>query len=223
MWTCQSRLVLSRFERTSSRHWCKGQLRAEQIIFCVKKHTRNQSQTSVGDDNRPDPNLPFFAKGLSSLRYNTGASAYVSWCFKHATAYVDRFVPGSCFTLDRNPSHQVKRSLMDAASESAAVVKAHVAKECVATYREPSGILRFPYLVPSGPYQQVWDWDASHMGVGLLSYGGAPYLRGSMMNFLDHVRCVLANRACALDGCGVSADGPSDWRSAGMHHPHGLQ
>ena len=82
---------------------------------------------------------------------------------------------------------------MDAA---VAAVRGHVARECGVTYREPSGILRFKYLVPAGPYNQCWDWDASHMGVGLLRFGGAPYLAGSMLNFLDHVCARLL--ACCL-------------------------
>jgi hypothetical protein len=72
----------------------------------------------------------------------------------------------------------------------AVLVREHVTKHHAATFREPAGIMRFKYLVPSGFYTQLWDWDASHMGVGLLSFGGAPYLRGSMTNFLDHV-CVI--------------------------------
>lgn len=35
-------------------------------------------------------------------------------------------------------------------ASAAEAVKAHVAKECVATYKEPAGMLRFPYLVPAG-------------------------------------------------------------------------
>lgn len=76
-----------------------------------------------------------------------------------------------------------------------AAVKAHVAKEHAATYREPSGMLTHPYLVPAGPYTQVWDWDSAHMGVGLKAFGGLKYLRGSMMNFLEHVRSA---RVCGL-------------------------
>ncbi len=75
---------------------------------------------------------------------------------------------------------------LDTAAASA-LVREHVTKSHGNTFREPAGIMQFKYLVPSGFYTQLWDWDASHMGVGLLSFGGAPYLLGSMTNFLDHV------------------------------------
>jgi hypothetical protein len=34
----------------------------------------------------------------------------------------------------------------------------HTAANVNATWREPSGTLSFPYLVPAGPYAQCWDW-----------------------------------------------------------------
>ena len=36
-----------------------------------------------------------------------------------------------------------------------ALVRAHVAKAANATFREPSGKLRFKYLVPAGPYNEM--------------------------------------------------------------------
>lgn len=27
-------------------------------------------------------------------------------------------------------------------------------------YKEPKGAMKFPYLVPGGAYQDLWDWDA---------------------------------------------------------------
>ena len=67
------------------------------------------------------------------------------------------------------------------------IVKSHVASNFNQTFRQPSGSLVFPYLVPSGPYNELWDWDSFFMGVSLLDYGSLPYLRGSMLNFLDKV------------------------------------
>eukprot|EP00927_Polykrikos_kofoidii_P039958 TRINITY_DN34247_c0_g2_i1.p1 TRINITY_DN34247_c0_g2~~TRINITY_DN34247_c0_g2_i1.p1 ORF type:complete len:444 (-),score=56.21 TRINITY_DN34247_c0_g2_i1:108-1439(-) len=52
------------------------------------------------------------------------------------------------------------------------------------TWREPGGVLPFPYLVPAGPYEQEWDWDALFLGVATLPWGSQPYFEGSMMNFL---------------------------------------
>ena len=54
------------------------------------------------------------------------------------------------------------------------------------TFREPSGYLQYKYLVPAGPYDQLWDWDSMFLGIATLGEGSAPYLVGSMMNFLSH-------------------------------------
>eukprot|EP00298_Acanthocystis_sp_HF-20_P001834 c12293_g1_i1.p1 GENE.c12293_g1_i1~~c12293_g1_i1.p1 ORF type:complete len:400 (-),score=160.07 c12293_g1_i1:26-1225(-) len=55
-------------------------------------------------------------------------------------------------------------------------------------FKEPNGELIFPYIVPSGPYTQLWDWDAVFTGVGLLSVGSGPYLASSMLNFLHQAK-----------------------------------
>ena len=54
--------------------------------------------------------------------------------------------------------------------------------------KPPSGLLKHPYLVPSGPYFQLFDWDSYFMGVAL-SFGGAsaPPLENSVEDFLELV------------------------------------
>ena len=51
--------------------------------------------------------------------------------------------------------------------------------------KPPKGLLKHPYLVPSGPYFQLFDWDAYFMGVAL-SYDrvGRP-LADSVKDFLE--------------------------------------
>jgi len=51
--------------------------------------------------------------------------------------------------------------------------------------KPPAGILKHEYLVPAGPYTQLFDWDTYFMGVAL-SYDnvGMP-LEDSVKNFLD--------------------------------------
>jgi hypothetical protein len=66
------------------------------------------------------------------------------------------------------------------------LVKAHVAANAHLTFRPASGVLKFPYLVPGGPYNQTWDWDSLFMGVAMRNHGSTPYLAGTMRNFLDH-------------------------------------
>ena len=51
--------------------------------------------------------------------------------------------------------------------------------------KPPAGILKHEYLVPAGPYTQLFDWDTYFMGVALSYDGvGAP-LENSARNFLD--------------------------------------
>ena len=70
--------------------------------------------------------------------------------------------------------------------EDVALVKQHVLLSANSTFRSPFGFLKYPYLVPGGPYNQTWDWDSLFLGVALRNYGSLPYLAGTMRNFLDH-------------------------------------
>jgi alpha,alpha-trehalase len=66
------------------------------------------------------------------------------------------------------------------------LVYEHVKKNARATFKEPSGHLKYKYLVPGGPYNQLWDWDSFFMGVAMFEFGSAEYLSGSMKNFLSN-------------------------------------
>ena len=48
------------------------------------------------------------------------------------------------------------------------MVYSHVQQSAHLTFREPAGVLKFKYLVPAGPYNQMWDWDSLFMGVAML-------------------------------------------------------
>ncbi len=53
--------------------------------------------------------------------------------------------------------------------------------------KPPRGLLKYPYLVPSGPYFQLFDWDTYFMGVALsYNHEGMP-LENSVENFLSFV------------------------------------
>ena len=69
-------------------------------------------------------------------------------------------------------------------SADAALCRAHTANAANQTWRPPSGALAYPYLVPAGPYTQLWDWDSVFLGCATLSWGSRAYLEGSMANFL---------------------------------------
>ena len=92
---------------------------------------------------------------------------------------------------------------MDSASD-AATLRAHVSAQAHTTFCEPAGELIFPYICPGGFYRQLWDWDAVFAGIGSLPFGSAPYLCGSMMNFL-HKTDLATGR---VPGC-LTPIGPS--------------
>ena len=53
--------------------------------------------------------------------------------------------------------------------------------------KPPKGILKYPYLVPSGPYYQMFDWDSYFMGVTLsYNHQGKP-LATTVEDFLSFV------------------------------------
>lgn len=56
-----------------------------------------------------------------------------------------------------------------------------------AIVKPPQGLLKYPYLVPSGPYYELFDWDSYFMGVALsYDHQGQP-LATSVQDFLSFV------------------------------------
>ena len=84
------------------------------------------------------------------------------------------------------------------------LVRQHVADSANATFRPPSGTLKYSYLVPAGPYNEMWDWDSMFMGVALLDFGSLPYFSGTFMNFLDHTNVTDGEvQGCLVPGGGT--------------------
>lgn len=56
--------------------------------------------------------------------------------------------------------------------------------------RRAQGHLPYDYLVPAGPYQEQWDWDAFFMGVALAADISAEsiYLRNWTLNFIHNAK-----------------------------------
>ena len=101
-------------------------------------------------------------------------------------------------------------ALADPASDQT-LVQNHVQAEAAKTFRPAKGVLRYPYLVPAGPYEEMWDWDSMFMGVALSDYGAIPYFTGTFMNFL--VRCALsALSLCARELSGGTTGNRHDLR-----------
>ena len=51
--------------------------------------------------------------------------------------------------------------------------------------KPPSGLLKHEYMVPAGPYTQLFDWDTYFMGVALSYDGVGLPLENSVKDFLD--------------------------------------
>lgn len=54
--------------------------------------------------------------------------------------------------------------------------------------RRAKGALKYDYLVPGGPYEEQWDWDAFFVGISLLADipSEAIFLKGWALNYLYH-------------------------------------
>ncbi|MFA6410094.1 MAG: trehalase family glycosidase [Candidatus Buchananbacteria bacterium] len=56
--------------------------------------------------------------------------------------------------------------------------------------RKAAGYLKHDYLVPAGPYQEQWDWDAFFVGMSLASDipSEAIFLKNWALNYFEHTR-----------------------------------
>lgn len=71
--------------------------------------------------------------------------------------------------------------------------------------RKSSGILKHDYLVPGGPYDQLWDWDAYFIGKAISTWipSEAIYMKNTVLNILE-----VANDDGFCPGC-ITPDGLS--------------
>ena len=51
--------------------------------------------------------------------------------------------------------------------------------------RPAEGFLKYPYLIPAGFYQQMWDWDGYFMGTWFIGKGQPEYMQYWALNFLE--------------------------------------
>ncbi|MGH9430987.1 MAG: amylo-alpha-1,6-glucosidase [Terriglobia bacterium] len=70
-------------------------------------------------------------------------------------------------------------------SEITQLFKQHQLKENIV--KPPKGLLKHQYLVPSGPYFQLFDWDMYFMGVALSYDGVGQPVADSVKDFLEFV------------------------------------
>lgn len=83
-------------------------------------------------------------------------------------------------------SHRACTAAAQDPAETALVIE-HVRTNASLTFRNSSGVLSFPFQVPSGVYNTLWDWDSVFEGVATLPYGSSPFFTGSMSNYLSNV------------------------------------
>lgn len=88
-----------------------------------------------------------------------------------------------------------------------ACVIEHVHKHGSLTMKEPEGVLKHKWLVPSGYYQtSCWDWDSMYLGVAMMLTGGSgPYLIGTVKNFLERVDIASGEVKGCLTPAGASS------------------
>ncbi|MGH9452968.1 MAG: amylo-alpha-1,6-glucosidase, partial [Terriglobia bacterium] len=70
-------------------------------------------------------------------------------------------------------------------SEIVQLFKEHQLKQNIV--KPPKGLLKHQYLVPNGPYFQLFDWDMYFMGVALSYDGAGQPLADSVKDFLEFV------------------------------------
>lgn len=61
---------------------------------------------------------------------------------------------------------------------------AELRKEVV---RNPSGFIKYPYLIPAGFYSQLWDWDAFFMANHFISKGEPEYMKNWVLTFVQGI------------------------------------
>ena len=89
-------------------------------------------------------------------------------------------------------------------ADDRALVREHVRATASQTFRNASGFLPYPYLVPAGPYNEAWDWDSMFLCVALQNYGAKDYCLGTFLNFLHFTNLTDGG----LPGC-LTPSGPS--------------
>ena len=69
-------------------------------------------------------------------------------------------------------------------------IKAALAVKRPQVKRKASGFIKHDYLVPAGPYEEQWDWDAFFIGMSLAADipTEAIYLKNWALNYLERVR-----------------------------------
>lgn len=53
--------------------------------------------------------------------------------------------------------------------------------------KEPSGFIKYPYLIPAGFYSQLWDWDAFFMANHFISKGEPEYMKSWVETFCQGI------------------------------------
>lgn len=73
-------------------------------------------------------------------------------------------------------------------ADDVALLREHGRQIKADLYRQPSGLLRFPFLSAGKNYPGLTDWDAVWGGAAYLLDGDPEPLRNSLLNLLDHIQ-----------------------------------
>lgn len=70
-------------------------------------------------------------------------------------------------------------------NEAEKIVKNYFKQFWNTSFREPSGDIKHPFLVPGADYNDLWDWDSYFMACSA-SDEGLEYVKGSICNLIEH-------------------------------------
>ncbi|MBR5018449.1 MAG: hypothetical protein IKX53_02295 [Bacteroidales bacterium] len=85
---------------------------------------------------------------------------------------------GGCKPPQAGISDQELESVLSQLSDEFARISPRV-------IRPAEGFLKYPYLIPAGFYQQMWDWDGYFMGTWFIEKGKPEYMQYWALNFLE--------------------------------------
>ena len=91
------------------------------------------------------------------------------------------FMGGGCARGDGNVSDE---ELNEVYAELKSIYEEDLSHRVI---RPGEGYLKYPYLIPSGYYSQMWDWDAFYMGNYFCSKGKPEYLRYWALNLIEGI------------------------------------
>lgn len=89
--------------------------------------------------------------------------------------------------VDNDPTvHPLKEIPLGDVENRSQIIKDYMENCSAPLFKEPTGAMKYPYIVPGGSYMDLWDWDSFFVSCAAPDKS-IPYAKGSVMNFLDGI------------------------------------